>query len=74
MVIITLVFLFGAMLYELFVLSLIMVSFADDGYETDGDLTDVDDTPDESFYGPKVPRSRRALKKDDAIVDTNFLA
>lgn len=27
-----------------------------------------------SFYGPKIPRSKKTLKKDGVVVDTNFLA
>lgn len=54
-----------------------MFSFSDaNGYDANDDsgITEVDDAPDQSFYGPKIPRSKRVLKKDGAVVDTNFLA
>lgn len=46
----------------------------DNEYNANGELTNVDDTPDKSFYGPKIPRSKKALKNDGEVKDTNFLA
>lgn len=40
----------------------------------DSILTNVDDTPNKSFYGLVIPRTKESLKKDGVIVDTNSLA
>lgn len=76
MVIIALVFSLSPILYGLFVLSFAIFLVVDDDYEVDedGDLTDVDSELDESFYGPKISRTKSDLKKDGEVVDTNFLA
>lgn len=37
-------------------------------------VTNIDSEPEESFYGPKIPRTKKDLKRDGEVVDTNFLA
>lgn len=39
----------------------------------DDDLSEWDE-PNESFYGPKVPRTKTNLKRHGMVLDTNFLA
>lgn len=62
-------------LYKDYLCRLPCFLIADDGYDSDNDgvVIDVDSEPGESFYGPKIPRTKK-LKKDGQVVDTNFLA